>query len=178
MPPGRRRESREAAPRALKEAEEVKGSNRRPIIAAAVLLVVGVGSLVLFAQAMAGEGVGFHIMRAMAYTGSGGAVLVPTNDQDDSRGMGAAAVSCGMNGASCTGHEGGASCHMTKADGSDPDGASFSMAPAETKDGASAAVATCTADEQGDCSSCDQKATCPIHQAQQATEQPSAAEAN
>ena len=92
----------ERAPTAVREAEEVKGSYRRLVIALAVLLVVAVAGSVLYAQAMAGDGVGFAVMKVIADSGQGEYLVVPMH-VGESGGDPMPAMSC-ADGGGCGGH--------------------------------------------------------------------------
>lgn len=137
----------------------MKRSYRRLAVALAVLVVVAAGSSVLYAQAVAGSGVGFSVMKALAETGSADAVPVAASGIGR---FGERHMSCGGEGASCSGEEGGASCTMGKSGALSGEDASSVAIPKEATDG-EAAAATCTGRTDEDCSTCDEKGTCSIH---------------
>jgi hypothetical protein len=185
--PGDGRRDKKAAREALKEAGDVKGS-RRLVIVLAFLLVVAGASVVLATQAKAGTGAGFAMLKAFAESGGADGVVAA------STGMGGPGMSCGAAGASCAGHEGGSSCSMGKSGAEGSDGATCSMGKSQAKsaDGAtcgmdktgagadakavteSCSAETCSAEKGGDCSTCDEAATCPMHQAKETTSAPDA----
>jgi hypothetical protein len=117
--------TQETAPKALKEAEEVKGSYRKLVIALAVLLVVAAAGSVLYAQAMAGTGVGFSVMKTLADTGGSDSTFMAGRG---ARGRGGFDLSCATGDGGCGGAEGGSSCSMSKPDGASAEGDSCSTA--------------------------------------------------
>lgn len=167
------------APTALREAEYVKGSHRRLVVALAFLLVVAVASAVLAAQAKAGTGVGFGILKALAETGGSDAVPVAPS------GMSGPGMSQCSDGGSCSAEKGASSCSMGK-----PEAKAKAEAKAEDKaevkaearaearteaaacstekpaadDGAKVAAASCGAEKDEACITCDQKDTCTIRE--------------
>ena len=146
----------------------MKRSHRRLVVALAFLLVVAVTSAVLAAQANAGTGVGFGMLKALAETGSSedAAAVAPRGMSGPGR-SGMSGMSCGAEGASCAGEEGGSSCSMGKPEAKSADGASRSAAKPEAKADTEEVAANCPAEKSGDCSTCDEKATCPVHEAKE-----------
>jgi hypothetical protein len=94
----------------------VKGSYRKLVIVVAVLLVVGVAGSVLFAQAMAGDGVGFSVMKALADTGGADVVIFAAEGPGAEHASRVAGVSCDVRSGGCGGEEEGSSCGMGASD--------------------------------------------------------------
>ena len=109
----------------------MKGSHKRLIIAVAVLLVVGVAGSVLWAQAMAGEGAAFGVMKALAFTGGGPMTVAPMQSDDAPQAMAAPPTSC-TTGGGCGGEEGASSCGFDASGCATPPGEAAAAPPAES----------------------------------------------
>lgn len=154
------------APKALKETRNVKGTHRRLVVALAFLLVVAVASAVLAAQAKAGDGLGFRIVKAIADTGGADIPVVTAKDGA------AAGMSCGMDGGGCAAGTGASGCSMGKPDAADADGPACGATAPEADTETAEAPANCPSETGVDCSDCDLKDTCPVHQTAETADAP------